>query len=204
MRFAGNRRRLTDVLVSRRVAGAVAVGVLLTVAGCTDAPAPDQPPAPPSSTATPSPASTVARSSAPTTATPSQTATSTGAPVLPPRAGRRWVRYECTYAAESLQGKVTTDAITYQTDYNGLPGPTYTELSKAFPGEALIPAEGYLVTNDVAGRHLVVVLYPLSDRATPAAIAAGRQVIANNCAAIAEQGTTPPAAPDSVGTTQQN
>ena len=191
------------MLGGRRVAGAVAVGVLATVAACTDAPAPDRPPAPPSSTATPAPSSTVAQSTAPTTATPLRTAISTGAPVLPPRAGRRWVRYECTYAAESLQGKVTTDAIRYQTDYNGLPGPTYTALSKAFPGEALIPAEGYLVTNDVAGRHLVVVLYPLSDRATPAAIAAGRQAIASNCAAIPEQGTTPPAAPDSVGTTQQ-
>ena len=121
MRFAAGRRRLIEVLGGRRVARAVAVGMLATVAtvaACTDAPAPDRPPAPPSSTATPSPASTVARSSAPTTATPSQTATSTGAPVLPPLAGRRWVRYECTYAAESLQGRVTTDAITYQTAQN--------------------------------------------------------------------------------------
>lgn len=202
MRFAGGRRRLTDVLGGRRAACAVAVGVLATVAACTDAPAPDRPPVPPSSTATPSPASTAAQGSAPTTATLWQTPTSTGAPILPPVAGRRWVRYECTYAAVSLQGKVTTDAIRNQTDYNGLPGPTYTALSKAFPGEALIPAEGYLVTNDVAGRHLVVVLYPLSDRATPAAITTGRQVIASNCAAIPEQGTPPPA-PHSVGTTQQ-
>lgn len=115
------------------------------------------------------------------------------------------MRYACSYAETSLQGMVTANGKKYGGkgwNPNGLPGPTYTAMTKAFGGTPLIPTEHYLVIIDVASRRLTVVVYPQAALVTAKAIAAGRLVIAQDCAAITN-GTPAPPHPEGVTTTAQ-
>lgn len=159
------------------------VAVLLLVAlGACSTPEPPAPVPPPPRTvsAPPTAESGTSATSPPPLATPSRPP----APTPTDRAGKRWVRLSCTYTATSLIGKTTQDGIQHggpNWNPNGVPGPTYRDLTAAFPGQPLTPTSGYTVVNDVPTRHISVLIYTDASAMTADAVGAAKDVMSDGC-----------------------
>ncbi len=159
----------------------VAILLLVALGACStpESPAPVQPP-PRSASTPPKTVSGTSTTSPPPLATPSRPPTSTPTE----RAGKRWVRLSCTYTATSLIGKTTQDGIQHggpNWNPNGVPGPTYRDLTVAFPGQPLTPTSGYTVMNDVQARHISVLIYTDASAMTADAVGAAKDAMSDGC-----------------------